>query len=274
MNQPDENTYPPPVNPTPGETEIEALLSSLRPIPQGEFHQRMAQQPWERAPGRLLRWLRPHFISSSIALILTLLILAGLLAPNLEVLAQRIAQFFITNPPDQISIEMPVANLEIPETRFSLTVAEAAQMAGFDLKEPQFLPPEYDLVGAHVNEVRGAVTLNYHTESGMVLWITQRSVGVEYQRVSVQAVVERVDVGGFEGEYVEGGWTTSQLAESDPTPALTVTLQAVWDPQANIHFLRWQENDILYELFFSGADPNLPGYLGKHEMIAIAESLR
>jgi hypothetical protein len=108
----------------------------------------------------------------------------------------------------------------------------------------------------------------------MILWITQRTAGVEYQRISVQALVEGVNVGGFQGEYVEGGWTTSQPAKSGATPALTVTLQAVWDPQANIHFLRWQENDILYELFFSGADPNLQGYLGKDEMIAIAESLR
>lgn len=234
----------------------------------------MAQQPWKRVSGRQSRWLRPLFIPASVALVLTLLVLVGLFAPNLEVLAQRLAQFFTTNSPDQFSIEMPVADLEIPETRFSLTVAEAAQIAGVDLKEPQSLPPEYTLVGAHVNEARGAVTLNYHTESGMVLWITQRSVGVEYQRISVQALVERVNVGGFEGEYVEGGWTTRQPAESSPTPALTVTLQAVWDPQANIHFLRWQENDILYELFFSGADPDLPGYLGKDEMIAIAESLR
>jgi hypothetical protein len=202
-----------------------------------------------------------------------LLILAFLLAPNLEVLAQRIAQFFTTTP-DQVTIEMPIADLGIPETRFALSVAEAADRAGFDLKEPQSLPPEYTLVGAYVNEARGAVTLNYQTDSGMILWITQRTAGVEYQRISVQALVERVNVGGFEGEYVEGGWITSQPAESGPTPALTVTLQAVWDPQANIHFLRWQENDILYELFFSGADPNLPGYLGKDEMIASAESLR
>ena len=86
--------------------------------------------------------------------------------------------------------------------------------------------------------------------------------------------MERVKIGNYDGEYVGGGWITKQPPDDDPTPALTITLQAVWDPDANIHFLRWQENDILYELFFNGDNPDLPGYLTKDEMIAIAESLR
>ncbi len=278
MNPPNQNLSDPSSNPPPREAEIEALLTNLRPTPRPEFHQRMARQPWNRPQVSLRRqlrlWDRSQFIPVGIALILILVILAGLATPNLDVLANRIAQYFTAYIPDQVSVEIPVVGLETYDPRFSLSVTEAAKLAGYDLKEPRFLPPEYTFQGAYVNEARGAVTLAYLTESGMILWITQRSVGVEYQRISIQATIERVQIAGAEGEYVEGGWITSQPAESGPTPDLTVTLQAVWDPQANIHFLRWQENDILYELFFSGVDPALPGYLGKNEMIAIAESLQ
>jgi hypothetical protein len=171
-------------------------------------------------------------------------------------------------------IEVPLNSVDASETRFSLSMAEATELAGFKLKQPHALPPEYTFRGADFNQARGAVTLNYRTDDGLVLWVTQRAAGLEYQRVSVQAKVERVKVGNYDGEYVGGGWVTKHPPDGDPTPALTVTLQAVWDPDANIHFLRWQENDILYELFFNGENPDLPGYLTKEEMIAVAESLR
>jgi hypothetical protein len=234
----------------------------------------MAQQPWNRSDLRGWHRLQQHLVSASIALALLLLVVVGLFSPSLEAVAQRIAQFFTVTTPDQVWIEMPAANLNVPETRFSLSVAEASEMAGFKLKEPQSLPPEYSFYGADVNKTRGAVTLNYQTDSGLVLWLTQRSIGLEYQRISVRAMVEKVKIGIFEGEYVEGGWITSQPVDQDPTPAHTVTLQAVWDPDANIHFLRWQENDILYELFFSGKNPDLPGYLNKEDLISIAENLK
>lgn len=258
---------------SPSEAHIEDLLTKVRPLPRAEFHQRMENKPWNRQGRWSWNWLRLYWMPASLVLALLFVFFASLASPTLEALAQRVAQFFTPASHDQVLIEVPAAELIYPETRFSLSVAEASALAGFELKQPQYLPPGYAFQGADFNQARGAITFNYQTEDGLVLRISQRSAGIEYQKISLQAIVEHVRVGATTGEYVEGGWITSQPADQDPGSAVTVTLQAVWDPDANIHFLRWQENDILYELFFSGTDPNLPGYLTKADILAVAESM-
>jgi hypothetical protein len=68
-----------------------------------------------------------------------------------------------------------------------------------------------------------------------------------------------------------GGW----IAPPPPTfpTDIPLTVQAVWDPNANFVFLRWQEKDILFEIIFSGADQVSPTYLSKTHLIEIAESM-
>jgi len=71
-----------------------------------------------------------------------------------------------------------------------------------------------------------------------------------------------------------GGWKAIHTEPLDPETAITVTSQAVWDPDANIHFLRRQENDILYEISFIGDYPDLSDSLNKGDLISPTETMQ
>ena len=111
--------------------------------------------------------------------------------------------------------------------------------------------------------------LNY-TSPGPMLRISQRRVSSEYQSVGVSATVETVTIGEVTGEYVSGAWTVPKTETITPTS----TIQANWNPDANFQLLRWQENDILYEIISGGGSPDEVGYLTKNQLINLAENLQ
>jgi hypothetical protein len=191
----------------------------------------------------------------------------------LEAVANRISRYFTPASSDQVIVQMPFFDLVDPGTRVFNTIQEAAVTVGFDLQSPYPIPEGYNFIGAEYKPDREAVILNYNSQDGNILRISQRRTGIEYQRISINAQVETVNINGENGEYVEGGWKATSTDYGEPTSILTITIQAYWDPNANIHFLRWQENDILYEIIFSGVDPESDEYLGKFDLISIAENL-
>ncbi len=116
--------------------------------------------------------------------------------------------------------------------------------------------------------------MHYESPSGNLLRISQRKNETEYQSVSIIATIEIVKIGNHKGEYVVGGWKAIPPKSEDPSIGQEITLQAEWVLDGNIHFLRWQENDILYEILYVGIDPNSVDYLNKDELITIAENLQ
>lgn len=262
-------------NGVPGEKNIEALLGRIQPNPRECFHIRMGKQPWNRT-GLLqsVNWFRVNALPITLVLVVLLVLFLSLFSPSFEVLANRIARFFTPASNDQVQVQVPSIDLSDPEMRFTLSVEEASHLVGFPVKIPASIPGNYTFGGAAFNKTRGVVTLNYKTKDGLILRISQRLVGVEYQKISIQADVEMVAIGPVTGEYVAGGWKAIHNNSTNPSSTTTVTIQATWDSDANIHFLRWQENDILYELFFIGEGSETPGYLNKEDLITIAENLR
>ena len=95
--------------------------------------------------------------------------------------------------------------------------------------------------------------------------ISQHPIGVEYQSISGNATADTVQIRTVMGEYVVGGWKVVENPNLAPKSTLTITLQAVWNSEANIQFLRWQENDKLYEIIFSRNDKGSHSYQQKKE---------
>ncbi len=257
----------------PNQEELEELLRKVRPDPSQRFYENINNQPWNssRQP-TLWNWLNQPRLVVVIALVMVMGLSLILAAPALDVLASRIAQFFTSADSETVDIELPLYNYTESEIYPLKSITEAERLTGFDIKTPSKLPNEFMFTGAVYNPLRQSVTLNYESGDGSILRISQRPAGLEYQSISVNAKVERVQIGKVIGEYVTGGWRVSQPKEN--SVEVTVTLQATWDPYANIHFLRWQEEDILFEILFSGSGPDSPLTLDKLDLIEIAENLK
>ena len=260
---------------SPEVAKIEELLGKIQPMPRDRFHKKMGTQPWNR--NRFwysLSIQHPRALPITLFLGLILAVVASFFSPSLEALANRIGQFFTPSSNNQVTVQVPSTDLSDPDLRFSLSLEEAKSFIDFPIKTPSLLPEGYQFKGAAFNSTRDGITLNYQTETGLILRISQRPSGKDYQRINILADVEMVFIGSIPGEYVTGGWKAVAIDSTNPDSASTVTLEAAWDSEANIHFLRWQENDILYELFFIGFLQDIPGTLDKQDLIAIAKDLR
>jgi hypothetical protein len=258
----------------PSEEQIEHLLREIQPEPDPRFHQRMVNQPWKQG-GRSPFWVRiqPRGLPATLILGLILALIVSFASPSLKVLANRIAQFFKSSSSEQITIQIPIEDLIDPEARFNINITEAEQLAGFPAQLPARLPPGFSFKGAEYHPTRNAIVLDYQTKTGSILRISQRLIGVEYQNVSANAGIEIVEIGSVTGEYVAGGWRTSSAGVLDRTPGAEITLQAIWDPDASLQILRWQENEMLYEIIFGGNCPENEDYLDKFDLIDLAEDL-
>lgn len=259
----------------PSEEQIELLLRGIQPQPGPKFHQRMENQPWKQ--GRYSPfWVRFKLrgLPAILILGLILVLIVSFASPALKVLANQIAQFFKSSSSEQIIIQIPIEDLIDPEGRFNINIEEAEELAGFPAKIPSSLPSGFSFNGAEYHPTRNAIVLDYQTKTGGILRISQRPIGVEYQNVSVNAGIEIVEIGSVTGEYVAGGWKATSTSITEETPDAEITLQAIWDPNASLQILRWQENEMLYEIIFGGGCPGEEGCLDKNDLIDLAEDLQ
>jgi hypothetical protein len=260
-------------NSTPSEKEIGELLSTIQPKPSQRFYQKMADQPWSHTPRT---WGHARQLAVLGGWVLLLVIILSLATPTFDALAQKLLQFFRPSSSNQTTVQVPLEDISDPDGRFNMTISEVETLAGFQVLEPMALPDDYVFSGANYQAEREAIVLNYTAEStGDLLRITQRLYGEEYQQIGAEAVVETVQISDVTGEYVSGAWTITEVKSSskDHQPDSSATLEATWDPQAEIQILRWQNSEMLFEIIYAGKKPGAPGYLIKTDLIAIAESM-
>ena len=259
----------------PDDNQIIDWLGSVRPTPGAEFYQKAAHQPWAAGehPPRKAGFF-PRRVAAIAGLALLLVVVISLTSPSLEVLAQRWLQFFLPKTSDQTTVQIPISEISDPAGRFTLTIAEAEALAGFTARVPAELPSDFRFSGAAYEAERGAIVLNYMTQSGGVLRIIQSRAVEEYQQIGASAEVEMVSVGGLSGEYLRGAWVIPEVKSALDTPAkTTLPLQATWNPAANSQMLRWQSGEMLFEIIVAGGVENQPGYLDKEDLIALAEQM-
>ncbi|HBY06337.1 MAG TPA: hypothetical protein DEH22_00555 [Chloroflexi bacterium] len=261
---------------TPTEDEIGALLSRIQPRPGPGFHQRMANQPWNRQK-RASLWtgFTPLRAAGTLGLVVLLVLGVSILFPSADTLAQRLSQFFAPSPSPQIRLAIDPRATSHPEERFNLSVSEAEAQAEFDLQLPESLPVGFALTGAFYDELRQAVILNYTAnDAKLVMRLSQQYLGPDYQSIGPEAVIESVKVGTFAGEYVAGGWMipVPEVKSGAEAEASTPTPQLVWDAAVNLQTLRWSDGEYLYEIIFAGSAQQ-PAYLDKEALIALAAGL-
>jgi hypothetical protein len=89
--------------------------------------------------------------------------------------------------------------------------------------------------------------------------------------IGESALIKLVNIGDFQGEYVDGGWKviSTQPASENQTPTSSVNINAIWDNELPQSTLRWQLNGIVYELRSVG-----DGRPPQSELIIMANELK
>jgi len=144
-------------------------------------------------------------------------------------------------------------------------VSRAEEAVGFDAKEPSDDIPGLVFERAEANPTLGVLGLHYKAiGGGTELIITQSRtdlVALGWGEVPPSANVEKVKIGQYDGEYVQGTFIVRPGATS-----------AVWESNAPVQRLRWHEGDRLFGIDLFGRTASVE-YLGKEALIALAESL-
>lgn len=225
--------------------------------------------------------------------LLTASVLAMLLAmallftnPRVQTFAQEILRFFTPAQSNTFALPTQDAAPKVTATptfavpvlvgcegaSASLTyrcVVGGAEVAlGFDVRELPSSPEGFTFVGASADLTQNLVILAY-SRDGSELTITQiRGASADSVSESTwDAVptdsVEKVQINGFEGEYVRGMFVVKSQTGTE----------AVWEPDAPVQRLRWREGDMLLEIQMGGLIGDDEA-IGKDWLISLAESLR
>lgn len=215
-------------------------------------------------------------IFSRIAAALVLFFILTLSLPPLRAIAQELVDlFFYHAESDEKTNTYTAATADRTEIGYK-TVEEAEADLGIDLLEPDFVPSGYVLTSV------SATTFTYEIGAGgRLLFVCQSpvnatdrlcvdsEVGASAEIVPVTLKIGDQDISA---QYVEGGWIVKNSGER--TAGQTVTEELEWRSDVSARRLLWQHADSYFVLYAGGGSPDHPGYVGKEELIAIAESMR
>jgi hypothetical protein len=154
-----------------------------------------------------------------------------------------------------------------------LTIDDAERLAGFEIKS--FSPPvkDFSFIGAYYDEFREVIVLQYSAYSGgSVLRFSQQLLDSDFQGIDPQAVVEKVSIGKYDGEYVSGGWRISELESNDDPGYNPDTTNTYWDPNLKLKTLRWTDGNFLYEIMLASGNDQID-YFDKEGLVELAEDL-
>ncbi|MBN2145961.1 MAG: hypothetical protein JW726_01190 [Anaerolineales bacterium] len=158
----------------------------------------------------------------------------------------------------------PAPSAEPGAPRWNLTIDEAQQLAGFEVRVPASLPPGYRLDNVIFDPQTGEVAQIYgfHPYSAGEQFILHQQPSLLEIVIGESAEVEQMTVGGFEVEYVVGTWFGGIGANAES-----------WHPDSIFHTFRWQEGDIVFtlEILFDDSDTWSPAYWTMDGMLAMLE---
>ncbi len=258
----------------PTEEEITDLLSRIQPQPGAGFKQKMAAKPWNQE-GRAPFWFGrfPQRAAATFGLILLLVFGISFISPALNTVAERFTHFFSLSPGSLAIVENALLETSHPTARFNLTIPEAEALADFKIKLPATTPQEFLLVGATYDDLREVIILHYTTDSkGLVLRLSQQRIDPDYQAIGPEAVIEKVEIGPYPGEFVAGGWMIPEVESGTDATRSPASSQTVWDAIVKLQTLRWSDGEFLYEIILAGSSEQ-PGYLDKNGLISLAKHL-
>lgn len=256
------------MKPIPDEKQIEEMLANSLPRISSRLDRRLSNAPWtERAVARR------RFISAA-SLVVLLLALFIVASPQGRAFAQQVLSFFVRADQDryplqawQLTPQTPPSAEWISPSQLSIQDAEAR--AGFEVIRLVDVPSGMKLIGILYDEKYHTVAqgfayedlyielslwqqpLEYYQSCGDISNYCDNLLGSNY--VGASAYVETVQIGELTGEYLEGTWN---LTDHGP----------VWEPTPFVKFLRWQTEDMTFELA-AGIE------FTKDELIALAVNI-
>lgn len=276
------------------EQEIEQLLSNIQPEPGAAFHNRMANAPWKQANTQHVSFWSRKLVSIAAGLLLVMAVFWT--ASPLHTLAQEIINVFFSPIASETQTDTYVAPVgptpSAPVTEWQPNSIESVEaQAGFIVKRPTVLPDGYVFDGAQYYADGQAVIHNYFFEplNGLArnLIIYQYPISADTGfAVGQDTVIETVQIGDLQGEYVVGWWDmVDETIITQNDTEKTVELETTWNANLAFSTLRWQDGNMIYEMMFqaavnspeayqNGGAPDKPGYLDRDMLITIAQGLR
>jgi hypothetical protein len=281
----------------PNEDEIIHLLRGFRPQPGRGFYDDMKKAPWKAGqpppspvPGPFGRSLLGTL--GGVALVAGLIVFS--LVTPLHSFASDLLGYFVHASSDELTLGVNQTGggynlgrgwqLPPPPAPQPISISRAEALAGITVAAPRRMPRVFRFEGAYYLDDTMSVQLAYVVDGQALLTLTEMPVHRipatpvpdEASAVGASAAIEVVRVGGVLGEYVRGGWAL--VEERPPAVAATVEespgLQVVWDPDAAMQTLRWQEGTMLYEIALVGGRAGSDSYLDREALVMIARSLR
>jgi hypothetical protein len=228
-------------------------------------------------------WTRGVRIASIAVAVFVILVITTLTIPPLRTIAQEVIDsLFNRVTSDQETVELGERGIIQLVPYFFGTVEEAEAKAGFDIRAPTLLPEGLTLHDVTYSPEEQLVSLNYFTGTLQVLQGPLENGWSDNPVLSVGASADVIPV-EFSGanqtvtaEFVKGFWKDISVeAQFVLSPSDEATLfDMEWRSDSPICRLRWQENDMLYELWSWGGRFGDACQLGMEELVDIAESMQ
>jgi hypothetical protein len=203
--------------------------------------------------------------------VLVIFISVFLMMPQGKALAQTVFQFFTRAESDTLPVQAfqltPLPADPTPDpgdiNNAVLSVSEVAQLAGFDVLEPTWIPAELSFVGATYDQEYHTARIFYRygeETNGLVVReepFDQTDDCELCGKVGQGADIQPVQINVNLGEYVEGFWS---LTENGPE----------WVSDPYLKTMRWQANGMAFELLYMGP----PESITIDDLTMIAESIK
>lgn len=247
------------------ESEIPASQIDLLPAVQSRL---VAGKKLSLQQGEKMTQVRIKRLTYSVLAMVAILAIA-LTTLQGRAFAQSVLQFFTRADNDTMPLQ-PFQLTPFPETTtpdpgyvFDQSIIEAEQKAGFIVFMPTFLPEILSFKGSSYEPDHNIVRIFYgyeDTTNGLVIREERFQTKDDCELcgvVGASAEIETVQIGDITGEYVEGVWKHTANGR-------------IWVTDPYLKTLRWQKEDIAFELMYMGSPRNVT----KDDLIAIAESMK
>jgi hypothetical protein len=248
---------------------------------------RLSQNGDQTSPKLMFRkhgWRRQVRIASAIAAVFVFCVTAILTIPPLRAIAQEVIDtLFNRTETNQETIEFGTYGIHQLVPFYFGSVEQAQEKVDFEIHAPTFLPDDLMLRVVNYSPEENLVALSYgHSGEGYASpdlsiflgpvknnWSSQPyfAIGASADIVSIQfpGISDQVT-----SEFVQGFWVFPPDARGDEVAAVAVE----WDSNFHVCRLRWQENEMLYELWSSTWIKDAVSCpLSQAEMVTIAESM-
>ncbi|MFO7541182.1 MAG: DUF4367 domain-containing protein [Chloroflexota bacterium] len=170
--------------------------------------------------------------------------------------------------PYSVSAAPTATPIPVSEHQPALSLADAAALAGYAVKEAHYLPDGYDLAGVYHDPEHQAVTLLYLNHDWIGITVRQEpAVMAKAWVIGETAVVEAVQIDQARGEYIRGEWMVTGYRDG----ANFIVEGGLWNADGPLQQLRWIDEEMAYTI---GTTSGQETGLQMADLVMIANSLR